>query len=174
MLPLPLPAKPRPHRAPRGGDGRSLRQKILLARAVVLSPLFAGRGGGLIVETFRAFADDSAPDKPLQCAKSSGVSMRDKTQRITNRLRTAGAPDTVNVVLGVHREVVVHDMRNAVHIDTACSDVRGDEHPDFARLEIIQCAQTLALRAIGVKRGSGDLALLQLPRDAVGAVLRAG
>ena len=39
---------------------------LRLTWTVVLRPLFAGRGGGLIVETFRAFADDSAPDETLQ------------------------------------------------------------------------------------------------------------
>ena len=40
----------------------------------------------------------------------------------------AGPTDAVNIVFGMHREVIIHDMRNAIDIDAARCNVRGDQH----------------------------------------------
>ena len=50
----------------------------------------------------------------------------------------AGAADAMDVVLDVWREVEVHDVRDAVHVDAAGGDVGGHEHAHGAGLEILQ------------------------------------
>ena len=47
-------------------------------------------------------------------------------------LRAAGAADAMDVVLVGHREVVIDDVRDAVHVDAARGDVGGHEDADLA------------------------------------------
>ena len=74
----------------------------------------------------------------------------------------------------MRREIVVHDVRDAVHINAARGDVRGDEHAHGAGLEILQRAQPLVLRTVRVQRAGLDALPFELARHAVGAVLGAG
>ena len=69
---------------------------------------------------------------------------------IPYRMRAAGSADTVDVILRVHREVVVYHVRDVVHIDAAGGDVRGHQHAHRAGLEVFQGAQPLILRTVGM------------------------
>ena len=70
---------------------------------------------------------------------------------VANGVGAPGAADAVDVILDVHRKIVVDDMRDAVHINAARGDVRGDKHTHCARLEIFQCFQPLVLRTVGMQ-----------------------
>ena len=83
-----------------------------------------------------------------------------------------GAADAMHVILRVHRKVVIHHVRNAVHVDAARGDVGRDEHAHRAGFEILQGAQSLVLRAIGVNRSRLDARAFESARDAIGAVFR--
>ena len=72
----------------------------------------------------------------------------DEADRIADRMRAAGASDPMDVILGVHGEIVIHDMRNTVHVDPAGRDVRSNEHADDAGFEILQSTEPLILRAV--------------------------
>ena len=98
----------------------------------------------------------------------------DEAHRVAHRVRAAGAADAVDVVLVGHGEVVVHDVRDAGHVDPARGDVRGHKHADLPGLERLERTQPVVLRLVRVQRRVGDLAGLQLPRDAIRAVFRAG
>ena len=117
----------------------------LLRPALILSPLemtFAfkrsRRRRGRIVETFRPLADDAAADESLQRAQFVPVLRRDKADGVAHRVRPAGAADAMDIIFRVHREIVIHHMRNTVHVNAARRDVRRHQHAHRAGLEIFQ------------------------------------
>ena len=65
-------------------------------------------------------------------------------------------------------------MRDPIHIDAARSDVGGDEDTDRAGFEILQRAEPLVLRAIGMDRARFDSAAFETASDLVGAALGPG
>ena len=115
---------------------------------VSLAAVLAGRRAGSIVEAFGTFAHDAPADEAFERAQGAMILGRDEADGVANRVSAARAADAVDVILGVHREVIIHDMRDAVHIDPAGGDVGRDQHAHGARLEIFQGAQALVLRAI--------------------------
>ena len=84
-----------------------------------------------------------------------------------------GAANTVHVVLGLLRHVIVDHVRDARDIKAALSDIRGDEHRRLAVLEVLQRSGTLCLGLVGMHRRRAHAGLLQVADDAVGAVLGA-
>ena len=137
------------------------------------APLFAWRRGRIVIESFRAFAHDAPPDKTLERTQRSVIFRSDETDRIADRMRAARASDAMDVILGVHRKIVIHDMRNSIHVDSARRDIRRHEHPHDSGFEILQSAEPLILRAVRMDRSRLDSAALEPARDAVGAVFRA-
>ncbi len=99
---------------------------------------------------------------------------RDKTDRVADRVGAARASDAMHVILRVHRKVVIHDVRNPVHIDPARSDIGRHQHPHRARLEVFQSAQSLILRAVGMDRPRLDSAALEPPSHPISTVLCPG
>ena len=77
-----------------------------------------------VVEVLRTLADDSAADEPLESPEILLIFRGDETDRIANRVRPSRPADAVNVVLGVHGEVVVHHVGDAVHVNAASGDIR--------------------------------------------------
>ena len=45
----------------------------------------------------------------------------------------AGAPDAMNVILRVHRKIVIHHVRNPIDVDAARGDIGRDQNADRAR-----------------------------------------
>ena len=74
----------------------------------------------------------------------------------------------MDVILRVHREIVIHHVRNPIHVDAARGNVGRDQNADGAGLEILQRAQPLILRSIRMDRARRDLsslrAILSAPR----------
>ena len=65
-------------------------------------------------------------------------------------------------------------MRDPIHIDAARGDVGGDQDTHRAGFEILQRAEPLVLRTIGMDRARLDSAALEPARDLVGAMLGPG
>ncbi len=84
---------------------------------------------------FKAFARQAASDEALQGTQIAVFIRADKAERVADRVGAARAADPVNVILIGHREIVVDDVRDAVHIDAARRDVGRHQHPHFAGLE---------------------------------------
>ncbi len=63
----------------------------------------------------------------LNGAEHAALARGDKQDCLTSSTRAAGAADAVDVALRVVRDVVVEHVGNALHIQTACGDVGGDE-----------------------------------------------
>ena len=96
-----------------------------------------------------------------------------EAEGVADRLGAAGAADAMDIILRVHGEIVIDDMRNAVHINAARGDVGGDQHPVIAFLEPVEGLNALILAAIGMQRRGLHPALGQAARDLVGAMLGA-
>ena len=120
------------------------------------------------------FPHDAATDETLERTQRPLIFRRNETDRIADGVRAAGATDAMDVILRVHREIVVHHMRNPVHIDAPRGDVGRHQNADRAGLEILQRTQPLVLRTIGMDRPRLDSAAFETARDLVGAVLCPG
>src|SRR5439155_20203669 len=97
-----------------------------------------------------------------------------ETDRITDGVCAAGASNAMDIILRMHRELVVHHMRDPIHVDTPRGDVRGDEDTNRAGFEILQRTEPLVLRAIGMDGAGLNSAAFQTASDLVGAALGPG
>src|SRR5262245_43747405 len=71
----------------------------------------------------------------------------------------------MDIIFRVHREIVIHYMRDPIHINAARGDVGGNEDADGARFEILQCTEPLVLRAIGMDGSRSDSAAFEATSD---------
>src|ERR1700730_10760669 len=102
--------------------GISRRPGLHLRRSLsALSPasLVARRAGGVVIKSFRAFPHDAAADETLERPQRPVIFRRYETDCVADGLGAPGPSDAVNVVLRVHRKIVVHHVRNPVDIDPA-------------------------------------------------------
>ena len=88
--------------------------------------------------------------------------------------RARRATNAVHIRLGLHGQVEVEHVRDAVHVQAARGDVRGHQHRRAAAAEGVQRLGALALRLVAVDRVAGDARGAQALHDLVGAVLGLG
>lgn len=98
-----------------------------------------GRRCGRVIKSFRFLSDDTATDKTFKRSQLSLVFGCHETDGIANRLRTACAADTVDIIFRMHREVIIDDMGNTIDVDSARGNVRCDENAHGTGFEIFQC-----------------------------------
>jgi hypothetical protein len=101
------------------------------------APLVARRRSLIVIETFRLFAYDPAADETLERTQRSLIFRRNKADRITDGVRPAGASDAMDIILRVHREIIIHNMRDPIDIYTSRCDVRSHQHSHRTRLQIL-------------------------------------
>jgi hypothetical protein len=99
---------------------------------------------------------------------------RNKANGIADGVCATGASNSMHIILRVHWEIVIHHMRDPIHIDAARGDVGGDKDADRSRFEIFQGTEPLVLRAIGMDRSRFDSAAFETASDPVGAALGPG
>ena len=87
---------------------------------------------------------------------------------------SAGAADAVDVGFRLVGQVVVDDVGNAVDVDAAAGNVGGDQNGNFVVGKIGQSALAGVLAFVAVDRLGPDAARVQMPDDAIGAVLGSG
>ena len=109
--------------------------------------IFRGAGRSLlgVIETLQLAAVEVLADDAFEAAEFAEVFAGDEGDRGAGRERAASTADTVDVVFELVREVEVENVGDAVDVDTARSDVCGDENANLAVLEGLQGALTLAL-----------------------------
>src|ERR1035441_9610839 len=90
-----------------------------------LTPWRAGGRSGPIVEALGAFAHNAPADEAFKRPQGAVIVGRYEADGVAHRVSAARAADAVDVILGVHREVVIHHVRDAVHIDPAGRDQIG-------------------------------------------------
>ena len=91
----------------------------------------------------------------------------------SSRSRPCGATDAMNIVLRLIGQIVIYDMGYIIYINAPRRNIRGHQHLDAPRFEILHCSGTLHLGLIAVNGGSPDIALAQLQGHLVCAVLGA-
>ena len=122
-------------------------------------------------QAFQFLACDPASQEPFELLETVGILVRHETDGIANRLCASGPPNAMHVIFGLRREVEVDDVRDAVDVNAARSNVGGDQHAHLTGLESLECGQPLALRAIRMQRGGAYTGGFELAPDAIGAVL---
>ena len=85
----------------------------------------------------------------------------------------AGAADAVDVALRLVRQVEVHDMADAGHVDAARGDVGRHQDAHRTVAEPVQRLLAGVLRLVAVDHGGVEAVALEVAHDAVGAMLGA-
>eukprot|EP00760_Papus_ankaliazontas_P017589 PhM_4_TR17333/c0_g1_i1/m.85319 len=83
----------------------------------------------------------------------------DEAHRETLVPEAPGTADAVEVRVGVRRHVVLHDEVDAVDVDAAAEEIRGDEDLGLLRLALVEHGEALRLVHLGVNGNGGELAL---------------
>ena len=82
-------------------------------------------------------------------------------QRVATASRPAGAPDTVDIVLGMDRHVEIEHMAQAADVQAAGRDVRADQHLYLASLELLQSREAHRLGEVAMQRAGREAVLFQ-------------
>src|SRR5260221_3010580 len=77
-----------------------------------------------VIKSVRPFPHDAATDEAFERTQFTMIFGRHKADGVAHGLRPARAPNAVDIILDVHREIVVHDVRNAVYVNDARRDIR--------------------------------------------------
>src|SRR5947207_1981947 len=93
---------------------------------------------------------DRLPEEALHAAQEVGLVDADKADRLTCRAGPPCPADPVDVVLRVPGELEIHHVRQVLDVETARRDVRRDEDPDLAALELLERAGSFRLRPVAV------------------------
>ena len=68
------------------------------------------------------------------------LTMDGQCESIAIATSTAGTANTVDVVFGLHRQIVVNRVADGLHVNTAGSNVSRHQNTDTAVLQFAQCA----------------------------------
>ena len=94
------------------------------------------------------FDRDLLLDVGLDVRQALRVALAGEADRVALGAQARGAADAVHVVLGIERQVVVVDVRDAVDVQAARGDVGGDQDLELAGLELAQQRLALLLRHV--------------------------
>src|SRR5438105_6349955 len=89
---------------------------------------------------------------------------------ITSGGRAPSPPDSVDVILGLLRNVVVDDVGDARDVEAALSDVGRHEDANLTGLEIIESPGTFALRFVRVHGSCRDAFVLEVSNYSISTV----
>ena len=112
--------------------------------------------------------------KPFDLHHEAFFVQADQADGLAAGARAAGATDAVHVVFRHVGNFIVDDMRQVINIDTASSNVGGDQGADVAALEAGQCLRACALALVAVQRHRVDAVFGQELCHVVGAEFGAG
>ena len=96
----------------------------------------------------------------------------DERQRRACCFGAAGAPHAMHIRFTIHRNFVVHDVRDPVDVETAGRHVGGHEHTIPAASESFNRLRSLRLCAIGMQCRRLQAKRCELAREALRAGLR--
>ena len=97
--------------------------------------------------------------------------MRHERHRLASRAGAARAADSVHVVLGHVRHVVIDHVRQLLDVEPSGRNIRRYEHAKFAVLEALQGARARVLALVAVDGVGLDAVALELLGEPVGAAL---
>ena len=123
----------------------------------------------------RELADlDVATQEMLDLAQRNHVLAAHEGDGLTTGAGTTGTADTVHVVLGHARQLIVDDMGKAGHINAAGRHVGGDQHLAFPLAQAVQCPGALALVHVAMQRIHGKAFALKFLGQLLGLPLGGG
>ena len=93
---------------------------------------------------------DRLLEHPLDAAQEIDLIDTHEADGLTGRTCPTCAPDPMDIVLRVPRQLEVHDDREVLDIEAARSDVGRDEDADLAGLEALEGSGPLGLRSVAV------------------------
>ena len=143
---------------------------ILLLAAVILCEILR-LGTGILSGNDQV---DLFLQKLLDRGEQRTVFRRHQAHGVAGNAGTARAADTVHVILGHIRKVVVHDVGKLFDIKAASRDIRRDEHLNLLILKVSESLGAGVLALVAVNGGSGQAILDQLLAEAVRGVLHTG
>ena len=86
---------------------------------------------------------------------------------------TAGASNPVDKVFGDFRQVIINDVSNVLHVNSARGHVRRHQNAEAPLLEAGESRAALRLRAIAVNHRGAEALLIKRFGDSLGATLGA-
>ncbi len=117
-------------------------------------------------ETLDDLDRDLRPEERLDLPEQLRLVDADERDRVAVHPGPGGPADPVEVVLGDHRQLEVHDVGQRVDVDPARGDVGRDEDRHPAGLEVGQRADPLRLALVAVDRGRRDAVPARAARPA--------
>ena len=93
------------------------------------------------------------PRRALKSLQLVAIARVHEQNRFAAAASSSGTADAMDVRLTVVRQIVVDDMTDALHIETTCRDVGGDNNVDLARSQTFDNPLTLFLGDVTIERG---------------------
>jgi len=107
-------------------------------------------------------------------ADFSSLFAENQGYRATGLTGSARSADSVNVVLGVLRNIPVHDERDGLDVNAAGGDVGGDQNAVVSGAETFHCRLALGQGSVGVKFTGVVTHFANDDRELAGAVAGTG
>src|SRR5215216_2496648 len=117
---------------------------------------------------------DALVGQPLDALELAALAAVAERQGDARGAGTRGAADAMDVALGVGRQLVVDDVRDARDVDAARGEIGGDQHAGAAAAEVVERLLAGVLRLVAVDRLGAHATILERLGDAIGAALGAG
>src|SRR6516225_9757938 len=114
---------------------------------------------------------NSHANKLLDIAQEGHLLAVAQRDRNTFRACARRTADTMHVGFRHVRQIEIHDVADAIDIDAARRNIRGNERPDFALTKGREHALPLVLRFVAVNCFGADTSPDQATHDLIGAVL---
>ena len=76
--------------------------------------------------------------------------MRDKQYSVAVTAGTTGTTDTVNIALGIVRDIKVNNVTNTLYVQTTRNNVGGNQDVNFTLLQAVNGTFTRGLRNITI------------------------
>jgi hypothetical protein len=113
------------------------------------------------------------PECPLNRGHHGGIVVRDEGEGHPGSGGTTGAANAMHIGVDARRHIVVNDVRNVPHIETACRKVGRHQDLERATPEAVQGRLALGLRQVALQRCGAVARLCQMVCDTLRLMLRA-
>ena len=124
-------------------------------------------------KAFNHFLLDLAFDQAFDISEKNMFVDTHQRDRLATGTGATGATDAMHIIFGHIGQLVIHDVRQLIDIDTARRDVSRAQHLQAAALEFSQRPRARALALVAVNGQRSDAVLVQLFGQPVGTVLGA-
>jgi len=85
---------------------------------------------GSVIKPFGTLPHDTPADEAFNGAQLRVVFRGHEADGVAHRVGAAGSADAVDIILRVHRKIVIHHVGDVVHVNPARGDIRGDQDPN--------------------------------------------